>query len=143
MFIKKNPSTPKTNSSTAGVTFIAADCRITGNIVVQGDLRIDGKVDGKIESSGEVVIGDGAIIHANIKGKTIFIAGEVRGDIEALELLDLTAVARLYGNISSKLLKIDQGAVFIGQSKLIEQKVPNQDKEVYTLKKANKAKKLL
>lgn len=123
MFKQKKSSTPKSPSSSGGVTFIAADCHITGNIAVQGDLHIEGKIEGKIESSGDVVIGEGAIIQATIEGQTIFIAGEVRGDIQALDLTHLTATARLYGNITSKLLEIDQGAIFNGQSNPIAQEV--------------------
>lgn len=102
------------------ITFIAQDCEITGTLTIKGDARIDGQVEGGIKAGGELTIGSGAKVKANLEGKAVSIAGEVRGDVKAFENLELAASARLYGDIYTKQLKIEQGARFVGSSHLLE-----------------------
>lgn len=102
------------------ITFIAQDCEITGTLTIKGDARIDGQVEGGIKAGGELTIGPGAKVKANIESKAVSIAGEVHGDVKAFENLELAASARLYGDIYTKQLKIEQGARFVGSSHLLE-----------------------
>lgn len=120
----KNSSNPKSLSnafqSGAGeTTYIAADSEFIGNITLKGNARIDGLIEGAITLTGDLMIGPSAVIKASIQADTISISGEVRGDITARESLELCPSARLYGNISTQQLKIDQGAQFIGTSRLL------------------------
>jgi len=66
-----------------------ADCQITGNLKVKGDIRIDGNVEGNILATGAVIVGQGANIKANIEGKTVILAGEAHGDVKSYDLLEL------------------------------------------------------
>lgn len=120
----KDSLSPKniTNQFQAGAgetTYIAANCEFIGNITLKGNARIDGLIEGSITLSGDLVIGPSAVIKASIQADTISISGEVRGDITARESLELCSSARLYGNISTQQLKIDQGAKFVGTSRLL------------------------
>lgn len=120
----KNSISPKnlTSQFQAGAgetTYIAADCEFIGNITLKGNARIDGRIDGSITLTGDLVIGPSAVIKASIQADTISISGEVRGDIIARVGLELCSSACLYGNISAQQLKIDQGAQFIGTSRLL------------------------
>lgn len=104
-------------------TYIAADCEFSGNIVLKGNARIDGLIEGTVTLTGDLVIGPSAVIKATIQANTISISGEVRGNITASENLELCPSARLYGNICTQQLKIDQGAQFIGSSRLLGEDV--------------------
>lgn len=103
------------------MTYIAADCEFSGKIIIKGNARIDGQFDGTVEVTEDLVIGPNAVVKANIQAATVSIAGEVRGDITVKEKLELSSSARLYGDICTKQLKIDQGAKFIGTSRLMEE----------------------
>jgi len=103
-------------SSSSNVTYLAEDCEVKGSFVSTGNARIDGKIEGTIQVAGDLVIGQSAVLKANIEAQTISIAGEVRGNIKAKDLLELSSSSRLYGDINTKQLKIDQGARFIGTS---------------------------
>lgn len=121
MFGKKdNGIKPISSSTNTNVTYIAEDCEIKGSIVTKGNARIDGRVEGTINISGDLVIGQNAVLQADIESHTISIAGEVRGNITAKDLLELSSTARLFGDIKTKLLKIDQGARFVGNSNFEE-----------------------
>lgn len=84
---------------------------IEGNIRTEGDIRIDGKVNGNVISKGRLVsgpsseiLGDIMCVHGNIDGM-------VRGNIQATEVLKITKTANIDGNISTKKLMIEEGAI--------------------------------
>ena len=81
---KKNSLGKQLNHSTVDITFIAADCQITGNLKVKGDIRIDGNLEGNILATGAVIVGQSAYIKANIEGKTVILAGEAPWRCEVL-----------------------------------------------------------
>ncbi len=121
MFGKKdnnNGIKPISNSSSpsSNVTYIAEDCEIKGSIESNGNARVDGKVEGTISIAGDLVIGQTAVLQANLEAQTISISGEVHGNVKAKDLLELASTSRLYGDINTKQLKIDQGARFVGSS---------------------------
>lgn len=118
MFEKK-PSIPF-QSGTPEVTYIAADCEISGKVTLKGNARIDGKVEGTISISGDLIIGTSAVLKAAIEANTVSVSGEVRGDITAKDKLELSSSARLHGDIYTQQLKIDSGAHFIGTSRMLE-----------------------
>lgn len=106
---------------TGDITFIAEECQISGTVTIKGNARIDGKLDGYLQATGDITIGQNALLNANIEAKTVSIAGEVHGDIQTVETLELSSTARLYGDIYTKQLRVDQGALFIGTSRLFEE----------------------
>lgn len=119
------PESPKRTTSTfqassGETTYIAADAEFNGKLTLKGNARIDGKIEGQIVLDGDLIVGPSAVIHANIKANGISVSGEIRGDIVAQETLELCSTAKMRGNLFSKQLKIDQGAQFIGTSRLLE-----------------------
>lgn len=116
---EKKPSNPF-QTGTPETTYIAADCEFSGKITLKGNARIDGQIEGTVAITGDLIIGPSAILKATIQANTVSISGEVRGNITAQEKLELSPSARLYGDIFTQQLKIDQGAKFIGTSRLLE-----------------------
>ena len=119
------PESPKRSSSSfqassSETTYIASDAEFKGRLTLKGNARIDGKIEGQIVLNGDLIVGPSATINANIKANSISISGEVQGDVVAQDTLELCSSARMRGNIFSKQLKIDQGAQFIGTSRLLE-----------------------
>lgn len=124
MWGKSTPSQTKSisNAFQAGAgetTYIASDCEFSGTLTLKGSARIDGQIEGTISLAGDLIVGPSAVIKATVQANTISISGEVRGDILAREGLELCSTARLFGNIYTQQLKIDQGAQFIGSSRLL------------------------
>jgi cytoskeletal protein CcmA (bactofilin family) len=77
-------------------------------------------MEGEINSSGFLVIGEGAIVKANIKADTVIISGTVQGNVEARERLEIHENGKLYGNIRTAKLKIADGVVFEGKCEMIK-----------------------
>jgi len=101
-------------------TIIGKDAIITGTIDVKGPLRVDGKVKGRVVSSDNVTVGNGGELEAEIDCRTATIAGRVDGNIIALERVELQAKAEITGDLKTKSLVIEQGAIFCGSCNMKE-----------------------
>jgi len=78
------------------------------------NLRINGKFDGKLETKGTLMIGENAVVDADISGDAISVAGRVNGDITAEERLDLKSPAQVTGDITTPMLSVESGAKLDG-----------------------------
>ena len=88
--------------------------RISGKLSFEGAARIDGHVEGEISATGTLVIGEAALVNAQISGSSIVIHGKVTGDLTASKRLEIRAPGRLYGNVTTPSLIIEEGVVFEG-----------------------------
>lgn len=96
--------------------WIGHGVEIEGRIVSGQDLRIDGKVEGTIEVGDHtVIIGQSAIITADLVAKSILISGAVIGDVTVTDRVELKAGASLQGDITAPRLLIADGAVVNGK----------------------------
>jgi cytoskeletal protein CcmA (bactofilin family) len=89
---------------------------LEGNLVFEGTLFMNGHVKGAIESrTGAIVIGEDAVIHAEVFVRTATIKGEIRGTVNATERIELHPPARVYGNLNAPAVQIDAGAIIEGK----------------------------
>jgi len=104
----------KTNENTPTINFLGKGTSITGDIVSNGDFRIDGDLKGSINSKGKVVVG----ISGNIKGDIVCLNADISGTVSAKvvvsELLSLKSTAKIFGDIVTAKLAIEPGALFTG-----------------------------
>ncbi len=113
-------------------TVFGKDTEFTGDLFFKKSLQIDGKFEGEITSSGYLVIGEGAVVEANINAKIIILKGKVHGNIEATTRLEIHENGKLFGNIRTAKLKIADGVVFEGKCEMIkpyEKKSKKEEKE--------------
>jgi cytoskeletal protein CcmA (bactofilin family) len=96
------------------INLIAKETLITGSIISEGDLRIDGEIQGNLESKGRLVIGESGKVEGNINCKSCEIMGTYNGKITVTELLSLKATSKITGEIYANKLSIEPGASFIG-----------------------------
>ncbi|HNV86216.1 MAG TPA: polymer-forming cytoskeletal protein [Candidatus Omnitrophota bacterium] len=78
------------------------------------NLRINGSFEGKLDTQGNLTIGENAKVKANITGDSIIIAGKVTGDIAARRSLSLVAPALVKGNVRTPVISIQEGSVLEG-----------------------------
>lgn len=88
--------------------------RISGKLSFDGAARLDGQVDGEISAKESLVIGETAVITAQISAVSVVVAGKVSGDISASQRLEVRPSARVIGNLASPILVIHEGATFEG-----------------------------
>lgn len=95
-------------------TIIGKDTVITGTIDVKGGLRVDGTAKGKVICDESITIGPTGVVESEIEASTIIIAGRLVGNINAADKVELQAKCEVEGDIHTKSLVIEQGAIFCG-----------------------------
>jgi cytoskeletal protein CcmA (bactofilin family) len=103
-------------------TIIGKDTVINGTLDVKGALRVDGTVKGKIICSDCVTVGATGIVEAEIEANTAIIAGRMVGNVNTSEKIELQAKCEMEGDLKTKSLVIEQGAVFCGACNMKESK---------------------
>lgn len=93
---------------------IGPGTKIIGNIETNGDIRIDGNIEGNINSKGKVVVGNNGFVKGEIICNNAEISGSLNGKMSVTELLSLKASSKVNGDIKSGKLSIEPGALFSG-----------------------------
>ncbi len=100
------------------VTIIGAGVVLEGKLSSNGNIRVDGSINGDITANGNVTVGESGEITGEIKAEVISIGGRVLGSIIAKEKAVLESKAALQGDIITKILVVEAGAIFDGNSKM-------------------------
>ena len=87
---------------------------MSGKLSFEGPARIDGQVDGEITAKDRLMIGESAVVTAQIKAASIIVAGKVSGDITASQRIEIRPSAKVVGNLTAPILVVHEGAVFRG-----------------------------
>jgi cytoskeletal protein CcmA (bactofilin family) len=96
-------------------TFLGSQASVDGTIEFQGTIRLDGSVKGKIKSDGgTVIVGEKAVVDAEVFVGTAIIMGEVRGTIDAEERIEVYPPGRVVGDIQAPVISIEEGGLFNG-----------------------------
>ena len=96
-------------------TFIGADASIEGVIEFTGTIQVDGRVKGKISSNGgTVIVGEKAVVNAEVFVGVAVIMGEINGSIEAQDRIEVFPPGRVGGDIQAPVISIEPGGIFNG-----------------------------
>ncbi len=97
-------------------TIFASEVEINGTIKTSGPVTFNGKLDGDLDSGGDVTIGKTARIKGHLNVESVSVAGEVAGNISAKERVEMLASAKVTGDVRAKRLKVEEGVSFVGRS---------------------------
>ena len=110
------PTPPQASPSRAASShpsLLAANLRMSGEIVLDGDLQVDGEVEGNV-SARKLVIGQTGSIKGNITAEDVTVAGKADGEVKAKRVI-LQDTAQITGNICYEVLGVAEGAVIEGE----------------------------
>ena len=99
--------------------FLGKGSEFEGRLTFHETVRIDGNFKGQIISEDTLVIGDDAVVSAEIEVGKAVISGKVEGNIRARDRLELHPPARVSGSITTPKLVIIEGALFEGHCKMV------------------------
>jgi cytoskeletal protein CcmA (bactofilin family) len=100
--------------------FLDKGTNMTGELEFAGTLRIDGNFQGSIATADNLVIGEHAVVHADIKAGEIEIHGQFFGSIDAKHRVEVFPSGRVRGDIHTPILCISAGAVLDGGIRMAE-----------------------
>lgn len=121
--VPAEPAVPKRSADAARASRIGQSVKFTGEIHSDEDILVDGSVEGSIlVPNHSVVIGPKSRVQAHIEAKSILIHGQLKGKINASERVQLATTARFEGDLITRRLEVQDGAVFTGTSAIHEPK---------------------
>jgi len=126
MFSKEN----KLEKFKDAETIIGASIKVKGNFQGQGDIIIEGALEGSLKTDANLFIGDKAKVVANIESRDAVINGEVRGNIKTRGYLALGETAKIYGDIQYTEISIEKGALINGQLLMLSEKENHREKKI-------------
>jgi len=98
--------------------FLGKDTEFEGKFSFTGTVRIDGRFSGEIFSSGTLIIGESAVIKSKVHVGDMITRGEVYGDIVAENKIEINVPGKLFGNIQTQRLVVEEGVIFEGNCKM-------------------------
>jgi cytoskeletal protein CcmA (bactofilin family) len=102
--------------------FLGKGAEFIGKLIFNGAVRIDGDFQGEVYGQGSLVIGDGALVKANIAVNSVYIGGEVKGNIDVKEKINIHSTGKFYGDVRTPVFIMEEGAFFDGRSHMAEAK---------------------
>ena len=95
-------------------TLIGPGTSVKGSLNSTGALRIDGQFDGDITTTADIIVGESGRVAATVSAKNAVIAGEVKGNMDIVDKLELLPTAKVEGDLKVGVLIIGEGAVYKG-----------------------------
>lgn len=103
------------SSDSKGInTIIGHGAVVEGTLTVPHGIRVDGHLKGEVKSAGMLIVGENGAIEADVKVKDATISGKIIGDMDADGKVHLKAQAVFIGKIKTRLLVVEEGAIFRG-----------------------------
>jgi cytoskeletal protein CcmA (bactofilin family) len=138
---KKQPSSQTTLKRVNHTpSIISEDVRLTGTLTSQGEVQLDGRIDGDIKAE-HLVIGSTGIVEGVVDAKSVIVKGKIIGSLNASEV-NIQSSAHVHGDVFHDTLSIDAGAIIEGS---LKQRFEKEEPELISedLKPAKEVKTLL
>ncbi len=107
------PKPKSARNGTPGLSFIAPETQISGDLATDAQLHVDGRIDGNVRCS-QLVLGEAGIVAGNIQAEEARIAGTVEGQVNVRTLF-VEASARILGDVTYETISMDAGAQLEGR----------------------------
>lgn len=135
---KKKPSSTSKYLSEAITTIIGEDVTLKGNLNSKTSIRVDGKIQGDINSQNLIIIGEKAEITGNLYSECIIVFGTIEGNIKSTEI-QIKKTGKITGDITVQVVEIEKGGKYNGSLIMNEEQILKNKKEMKAneLTKAN------
>ena len=101
-----------------GLSIVAKDLTIAGDLQAEGVVRIEGRIVGNLHVSDQVLISEGGIVEGDIVAREVVIAGRVHGCISGEERVEIQSSAVVHGDITTRQLTVQEGGQLNGCVKM-------------------------
>lgn len=98
--------------------FIDEGSEIEGKYTFSGTVMLNGTFSGEIASGDTLIIGEKAVVNADIRAGQVLISGQVVGNVRATERVELRGKARVFGDIESPVVLVEEGVLFEGHCRM-------------------------
>jgi|SRR5260221_468773 len=102
---------------------LSSDVEIKGNLKFSGELTLEGKLEGEINSDGVLHLGETGAVNGNLNVNSVTVRGRLNGNITAKDRIEIKAKAEVFGDIRAAKLVIEEGVTFVGKTEVNPNKV--------------------
>ena len=95
-------------------TVIGPGTKVCGDLNISGLVRVDGDIDGNLQTTGRIIIGEKARIHGNVTARIAVIGGIVEGDVYAPEEIQMFSTSSVYGDVITKKITVAENSFIHG-----------------------------
>jgi cytoskeletal protein CcmA (bactofilin family) len=106
-------------------TIIGPSVKVEGNFKGEGNVHVDGVVQGSLRTNHNLKVGQAAKIKAEVGAENLWLAGEIRGNVFIKGKTQLASTAKILGNLETKILSVEEGAVINGKCTMIPEQPIN------------------
>ncbi len=137
MWARKEHSEQTTEPDFENFTLLAKDVDFKGVVNFDGTVRVDGRVEGEIHTTGTLIVGEHAVIKGIVSAGVLMNSGKINGTITAVEKIQILKPGVLVGDIRTPSIAIEEGSHFhgmcdMGAHKWVEEH-SSQNKNVHDL----------
>lgn len=115
---KRKPSLQRGNLT----ALIDEGSEIEGKYTFSGTVMLNGKFQGEIASTDTLIIGERGVVNATVRVGTMVINGELVGNVEATERIELKGKARVFGDLEAPVVVVEEGVLFEGHCRMTKTK---------------------
>ncbi len=108
-------STSRFSASNSDANVLGRSVRVRGRLSGDGDLRIEGDVEGDVRVSGALELADGGSVNGDVSARSVTIEGALTGQVQAEGPVLIRASARVTGNMNGSEVALEEGAAFSGR----------------------------
>jgi cytoskeletal protein CcmA (bactofilin family) len=123
MIFKSDPNASELNG------FLDRGSRLDGELHFENSFRIDGKLTGKVTSEGGLIVGESGEVDGEIVVGRALVSGTVRGRVRAAQRIQLAPTARVFAELHTPTLIIEEGALFDGRCLMTREDKPREGRE--------------
>ena len=95
---------------------VGRSCVVKGDMAADGAFRVDGTIEGSVESKASVVVGESGAVTGNVRAVDVLVAGKIHGNVACSGHLDILSTGVIEGGIEAKSLRVETGGIFAGTS---------------------------
>lgn len=98
--------------------FLDEGSEIEGKYTFSGTVLLNGKFQGEIASPDTLIIGERGVVNASVRAGTLVVNGELVGNVHASERVELSGKARVFGDLESPIIVLEEGVMFEGHCRM-------------------------
>ena len=95
--------------------FLDSGSHVDGELKFETSFRVDGKFTGRVNTAGDLIVGEGGEVEGDIRVGQIFISGTVKGTIRAAKKIQISSKGKVFAEIDTPALVVEDGAFFQGR----------------------------
>lgn len=106
------------NAAAAVDTIIGKGTSITGKLVAEGAVRVDGRFEGELNTAGDLVVGEGGQVVATVKARNLLVVGTIKGDVVTSGQLEIAPTGKVEGDVQTARLIVESGGLLMGHCQM-------------------------